>query len=162
MVRSRSVTPTAPKKLVGVVLLVEDEPSLRALFQRMLEHLGLTVCPMETPEEAIAFAESPDRAADVLLTDLQLPGMSGLELAARVRAVRPGLPVVYTSGLPREESFGVSSREYATAEFLPKPFSQAQLGEVVHRLLLLRTPPPDSTDTKELPLLDADPPKPPA
>lgn len=132
----------------AIVLVVEDEPSLLVLIRKMLDHHKIGHRPCDTAENAVAIAQSPEKQVDALLTDLQLPEMSGLELARQVRALRPGLPVVFMSGYPRETAFGSCPREFRDAEFLQKPFTPHQLGEVMRRVLTTRTPPPDDDTTE--------------
>lgn len=152
MVRSPNIGSSAtgpPLPSKGVVLLVEDESSVRTLLRRMLEIHSLTVLAVESPEDAIAVSISSEDPIDVLLTDLQLPGMSGMELAVRVRELRPSLPVVFMSGYPRDVAFGCFMREFSKEEFLQKPFTPAQLGETIRRALTA-PPPPSSGDTMKM------------
>jgi CheY-like chemotaxis protein len=140
--------PTCSPAPEAIVLVVEDEPSLLVLIRRMLDHLKIGTRPSDSAENAITIAQSPDLQMDALLTDLQLPEMSGLELARQVRALRPGLPVVFMSGYPRESAFGPSPTEFRDAEFIQKPFTPHQLGVVMRRVLTSRTPPPDDDTTE--------------
>lgn len=127
-------SPNSTGRLNGVVLLVEDEPSVRTVTRRMMEMRGLTVRMAETADEALQIAASCTGPIDVLLTDVQLPGMEGPELAGHLRAMRPDLKVVYISGYAREETFA-HSRDDPSAEYLQKPFSPTQLAELLGRVL---------------------------
>jgi PAS domain S-box-containing protein len=80
------------------VLLVEDEPSLWNLAHRILTRGGYKVCGGATPADAIRQATDLEQPIDLLLTDVIMPEMMGNEVAARIRAVRPNLPVLYMSG----------------------------------------------------------------
>jgi DNA-binding NtrC family response regulator len=132
-----------------MVLVVEDEPSLRVLIRRMLDLHRLASQEAASAEDAIIMAQSAELPIDAVLTDLQLPEMTGLELAAKVQSLRPGLPFVFMSGYPRETAFGCSPSVYRHAEFLQKPFSPAQLGDVMRRVIQARTPP--TNDTTDVP-----------
>jgi CheY-like chemotaxis protein len=80
------------------ILLVDDEAALVFLSRRLLTRLGYEVTAHEDPQEALeAFRRDP-AAFDALITDLTMPGMSGLDLAARVLAIRGDLPIVLMSG----------------------------------------------------------------
>ena len=127
-------SPNSTGRLNGVVLLVEDEPSVRTVTRRMMELRGLTVRVAETADEALQIAAGCTGPIDVLLTDVQLPGMEGPELAGHLRAMRPELKVVYISGYAREEAFA-NSRDDPSAEYLQKPYSPTQLAEVLARVL---------------------------
>jgi two-component system, cell cycle sensor histidine kinase and response regulator CckA len=148
----------AAKRLNGVVLLVEDEPSVRAVARRMMEMRGLKVIAAESPDEAIRLVEARRDRIDILLTDVQLPGMDGPEVARRIRALQPDLKVVFISGYPREEAATALAFD-KTAEYLQKPFTPVQLTELLRRVLesagpedTMTTPHPAKTgDTQKLP-----------
>jgi len=124
---------TAPRPR-GVVLLVEDEPSVRRVTLRMLESRGYPVLLAETPDEAMQIAAAHAGAIDLLLSDVQLPGLDGPELARRLREQRPGLKVVFISGYTREEAIA-NAPDDPTCEFLQKPFTPKQLEDMLARIL---------------------------
>jgi DNA-binding NtrC family response regulator len=83
-----------------IVLLAEDEEGVRAFVRQALEHAGHTVVAAADAGAAErVFRTDPDRF-DLLLTDVLMPGRTGPELAAVLRAVRPDLPVLFMSGYP--------------------------------------------------------------
>jgi CheY-like chemotaxis protein len=84
----------------GTVLLVEDEETVRRYARAALELHGLRVIVAATPEEALSVAASTDTPIALMLTDVVMPRMSGPELAARLRDVRPRMRVLYMSGYP--------------------------------------------------------------
>jgi PAS domain S-box-containing protein len=101
------------------VLAVEDDPVVRTLLRSMLEHLGYRVLIAADAQEALALDRSLEGPLDLLLTDVIMPGLSGRELASRLREARPGLKVLLVSGyVPRD-----GQRPAAGHEFLPKPFT---------------------------------------
>lgn len=110
----------------AVVLVVEDEPLIRDVLAQALRDAGCEVVEAAGAEEALRALEAQVRP-DVLVTDVKMPGpVNGFELAVRMRAVRPGLRVIVTSGdASAEGARGVAD------EFLPKPYG---LGEMVHRV----------------------------
>ncbi|HWA31341.1 MAG TPA: response regulator, partial [Rhizomicrobium sp.] len=90
----------------------------------MVESLGHEALEAGDGPEAIALIEAhPD--IDVLLTDLGLPGMSGVEMVGRVRAMRPGLKIIIASGYSTESSDNAALPKDVT--FLPKPYNDSQL-----------------------------------
>ena len=137
------------RRLFGVVLLVEDEPSVRTVTRRMMEGRGLTVLLAEGPVEALRLSGSYPGRIDVLLTDMLLPEMDGPELAGRLRATRPELKVVYISGYPREEAFAHSADD-GSAVFLQKPFTPAQLCETLALALVHDVAAPTLSDPDDL------------
>jgi PAS domain S-box-containing protein len=105
-----------------LVLLVDDEPDVRAVEARAMEHLGYRA--MALPSGEAALAELQRRGPDValLITDLTMPGMTGLELAKEARALRPDLPVVLCTGFGSGET-EAAARALGVRVVLPKPHS---------------------------------------
>jgi two-component system cell cycle sensor histidine kinase/response regulator CckA len=112
------------------ILLVEDEDALRSLAIRILEPVGYTVLAAELPSEAIELAAHHGDNVDLLLTDIVMPEMSGIKLAAQLSSARPELRVIYTSGYvarPGELPEG--------AAFISKPYTRAGLLVAVNAAL---------------------------
>jgi signal transduction histidine kinase/ActR/RegA family two-component response regulator len=124
-----------PAARAARILLVEDEASVRAATGQILARAGYDVMAAATPDEACATFERYPAGVDLLLTDIVMPGMHGPELAERLLATRPDLPVVFVSG----HSDVMSAAPAATARmaFVPKPFAAANLIATVERLLAL-------------------------
>src|SRR5262245_42496416 len=108
------------------VLLVEDEEVIRAFVQTVLEQAGYSVVPAADGRAGgELFAATPDQF-DLLLTDVLMPHATGLELVARVRQVRPQIPVVFMSaftGGPPLASDSLPPEE----QLIEKPFTGASL-----------------------------------
>jgi PAS domain S-box-containing protein len=118
----------------GRVLLVEDEPPLLALAQRILEQHGYTVSATASPHAALAIGSRTEERIDLLVTDLVMPDLSGKELADRLLAMRPGLKVLYLSGYFHEFATHPGVRG-AHETFLSKPFTAADLEAKVREAL---------------------------
>jgi signal transduction histidine kinase len=116
---------------VGLILVVEDEPAVRTLATRILETEGYRVQAASSGAEALELWRQQAGAFDVLLTDLVMPGgISGGQLAERLRTDKPGLRVIYMSGYPGD----TASRGLALHEgvnFLQKPFDPTHLTRAV-------------------------------
>ncbi|HXQ11918.1 MAG TPA: response regulator [Caulobacteraceae bacterium] len=114
------------QKAQRVVLVVEDDALVRMAAVDMIESLGFGAAQAGDAEEALAILNASEQI-DILFTDIGLPGVRGPELAAKARALRPGLKVVFASGYGEtEEAQGV-----AGARHLDKPYQQSQLAEVL-------------------------------
>jgi PAS domain S-box-containing protein len=115
------------------VLLVEDEPAVRALTARILTGAGYRVLEARDGENALRVAQQED-AIDLLLTDLVMPGMSGKDLADELASQRPRLRLLFMSGYTEDVVLrhGVLERRIA---FLEKPFSSAALLEMTRDTL---------------------------
>jgi DNA-binding response OmpR family regulator len=90
--------PLPPAPARRVALVVDDEATVAALLARVLGAQGWHAIVTTAPDDAAALAQQVD--VDLLVTDLEMPGMSALDLTARLRQQRAGLPVVLVSGRP--------------------------------------------------------------
>ena len=118
----------------GRVLVVEDEFHVRRLASHVLRSAGHTVGEAEDGLEAVAlFAGTPDDW-DVVLLDLQLPRLSGLDVFRRMRALRPGVLVLLSSGNVHDGLDDAELRE-GVAGVLPKPYLPSDLLGAVERIL---------------------------
>jgi PAS domain S-box-containing protein len=123
-----------PTPGTGRVLVVDDDEGVRRMMQRTLERAGYAVHAAASPAEALAWLRASASPLDLLVTDVVLPGMNGRELADRVRADRPALRVLYTSGYTANVVVHDGVLE-SGVELLSKPFSPAALSARVAELL---------------------------
>jgi two-component system, cell cycle sensor histidine kinase and response regulator CckA len=118
----------------STVLLVEDEPSVRTLARKILEREGYRVVEAGDGEEALRKLEEQPETTDLVLTDVVMPRMSGIELAERLGEARPELPVIFMSGYsdrPLEGRGGLRG----PMVLVEKPFSSQTLLRSVQRAL---------------------------
>ncbi len=110
------------------ILLVDDEPEIRRLLSRHLHRLGYTVREAGDGEEAVAMAtvEIPD----VVITDMAMPRLDGLELLERLRNMDPGLPVIVLTGHGSLENVIAAMRRGAAFDYLLKPLPDLTVLEV--------------------------------
>jgi len=126
-------TPSAPHP-VSRILYVDDDESMAFLVRRFLERNGYQVHTCETPVDALqALAAGADRF-DLCITDHNMPGMSGLDLAAAMQAHGYRLPVVIASGFISED-LRTRSAEIGVAELLHKPDTVEELCRSIERVL---------------------------
>jgi signal transduction histidine kinase/ActR/RegA family two-component response regulator len=117
-----------------VVLLVEDEPLVRALGARLLRRLGYSVLEAKDGDTALALVQ-PGTRVDLLLTDVMLPGqLTGLKLADELARRRPGLRVLFASGYS-QEMIELGAHGGETIRFLSKPYDRRKLAQAVHEAL---------------------------
>jgi CheY-like chemotaxis protein len=111
------------------ILVVDDEPTLRSVIRRSLVREGYEVIVAEDGPRALEVAGSTPRI-DLLITDVVMPSMTGIELARAMLGTRPDLEVLFISGFTFEEAVPPKDLTGAAA-YLPKPFEiQALLGKV--------------------------------
>jgi two-component system cell cycle sensor histidine kinase/response regulator CckA len=116
------------------VLVVEDEAGVRELACQFLRVKGYTVLEAEGGQEALALSRSHSGTIHLLLSDMVMPKMSGGELAAQLKAIRPDIRVAFMSGYS-EFSRGDLGKGFPEAPVLQKPFSPASLVELVREAL---------------------------
>ena len=124
-VMSRAATPRQRRALV-----VDDEAPVREILSRQLQRLGWSATPCASGHEALRVLEQGGDAIDLVLSDVRMPAMDGGELARRVRALRPSIPIVLmsgdTAGLTRD--LVLPGRPWIA---LPKPFDTDQLARAL-------------------------------
>ena len=114
-----------------VVLLADDDDRLRGLFGRCLASAGFSVLEAANGHEAVRAAPAHADTIALLVTDVRMPGMSGTELAARLAAVRPELPVIYITGDPASPVEPVTAGRWTVRA---KPFQLRELVRAASRL----------------------------
>ncbi|MFO7769266.1 MAG: response regulator [bacterium] len=117
------------------ILLVEDDEMVREVAREMLEQMGCAVRSFASPGSALSWCrENPEDTFDLLLTDVVMPDMSGVELAREIRTIHPGLAVLPTSGYTDDAMLrhGVEGGE---VDLLPKPFDRESLARSVREAL---------------------------
>jgi CheY-like chemotaxis protein len=115
------------------ILAVDDDSLVLLNTAAMLEDLGHTVLEATSGKKALEILRREDRI-DLVITDQAMPGMTGSDLAAAIRAEKPGLPIILATGfaeLPPGTDEGLPK--------LSKPFRQQQLAEVIAKTLASET-----------------------
>lgn len=121
----------ADDELAGRLLYVEDNAHIAEITCLMLEDSGLEIIQASSAEQALQIAGDGDIAFDIVLTDVVMPGLSGVQLARRLNRRWPGLPVVLVSGFSDELAMGYGGQY----ELLRKPFTRGALVECLQRHL---------------------------
>jgi len=128
---SRSPATAAPGN--ETILLVEDDHRVRNLTDRLLRRLGYRVHAVEGGSEALAWLQAAPETAQLLLTDVVMPGMTGKELSQRVRALHPDISVLFCSGYTADVlDQGAFS---PGTDFLAKPFTVEEMATRIRQLL---------------------------
>jgi two-component system cell cycle sensor histidine kinase/response regulator CckA len=128
-----SVAPPSPGGS-ETVLLVEDDALVRGIAVRTLREHGYEVLEAAGADEALARAAQAGGPIHLLLTDVVLPGLGGEEIARRLKAERPGLRVLFTSGFA-EKMIRQRSHRQPEAPFLAKPYTPGTLAAKVREVL---------------------------
>ena len=115
-----------------LIAVVDDDESLKNALQDLIESDGLSALCFGSAEQFLN-SEARHHAA-CLIADIRMPGMSGLELQAKLKAERSRIPIIFITALGNTEMRTHSLGEGAV-EFLTKPFDDAVLLEIVHAAL---------------------------
>lgn len=115
------------------VLVVDDDPVIGQSFDRVLSGKGYAVITASNGEEALR--KLKDENYDVVFADIKMPGMSGLEVAERIKASQPWLPVVIVTGYGTDANEKRAGQAGVSA-FLRKPLTPDMIEDSAHRALL--------------------------
>jgi PAS domain S-box-containing protein len=140
-----SRTPEQAWRGTGVALVIDDEPAVRHVAQRMLGAFGFEVVTAASGQEALARLRERPQAFAVVLLDLTMPGMSGDETYQHLRTIRTDLPVVLMSGFSHQEA-AARFDGHVLAGFLQKPFRLERLREIVRSAVAQAVAHPASED----------------
>ncbi len=112
------------------ILIVDDDHDVRAVATALVAELGFEVASAESGEAALRMLEA--QPFHLLITDVAMPGMNGIQLAFRVRALAPAMPVLFASGYADLQTFGP---ELDSRHLIKKPFRLAEVAERIHQAL---------------------------
>src|ERR1017187_9770568 len=118
----------SPRNESKFVAIVDDDDSMRAALQGLLKAAGLSSRAFESAEQFLGSGQQRETAC--LITDIRMPGMSGLELQARLNADNCKIPTIFITAHGDEEMRFRALRAGAV-EFLPKPFDDEVLIESI-------------------------------
>jgi two-component system cell cycle response regulator CpdR len=113
------------------ILLAEDDDSLRGFLSRALERAGYVVTACPDGETAV---EALDQTFDVLLTDIVMPGIDGIEVARRAAALQPHLRIMFITGFAAV-ALSAGDRAPAGAKVLAKPIHLREIVAEVERMI---------------------------
>jgi CheY-like chemotaxis protein len=117
------------------VIYIDDDEAMVFLVKRMLSSLGYRVSGFENPLEALAVIEAQPHDFDLIVSDFNMPGASGLDIARRLAQLRPGLPVIITSGYVSEQ-LQEGARAVGVRHIINKPDTVDELCAIVQRVLM--------------------------
>jgi PAS domain S-box-containing protein len=116
------------------ILYLDDEESLVILAKRMLERMGYRVTGFKDPAEALAAFAATPQDFDLVLTDLSMPGMSGMEVSRQILRIRPDIPVLLATGYVRTEDVE-QARAIGIREVIWKPQTIGEMGDLLAQQL---------------------------
>jgi two-component system, cell cycle sensor histidine kinase and response regulator CckA len=117
-----------------IILVVDDEEKMRKILRVGLAGQGLTVLEAAGAEEALQVCKDRQGPIHLLLVDVVMPGMSGVELAPQIMALRPDIKVILMSGY-RDDHILLNAALNPNTPFFHKPFTLEDLVKKIHELL---------------------------
>lgn len=120
-----------------VILIVDDEEGLREGLGKLLEDEGYVVLCAETGEEALDVLQQS--RIDLVLTDMRMPGMDGIELLKKIRERHGDLGVIILTGYGQIESY-IEAMNFGAIEYVSKPFKVNELKFIVNKVLSSNAP----------------------
>jgi PAS domain S-box-containing protein len=118
-----------------VILVVEDEPDVRRMAERILTKSRYSVIAADGGERGLEICREESQSVDLLLTDVVMPEMLGSELVEKVKELRPDIAVVFMSGYSHEVLAADALAEENGSAFIEKPFSAGELLSTIRGLL---------------------------
>ncbi|MFQ3574319.1 MAG: NAD(P)H-dependent oxidoreductase subunit E [Thermodesulfovibrionales bacterium] len=114
------------------ILILDDDYTILKGCEKVLTAEGYDILTTKTAQEAIAILKSED--VDIILTDIVMPEMNGMEFIKNIRSIRPDLQVIVITGYPSQDTLR-EALSLKIIDYIPKPFSPALLIEVVKKAL---------------------------
>jgi CheY-like chemotaxis protein/glycine cleavage system H lipoate-binding protein len=121
------------------ILVIDDEEVVLASVEKILKRDDTEIDKVKSAEEALDRLEESDY--DVVIADLMLPGMNGLELTCKIREKKPRIPTIMITGFATIQS-ATQAMKIGAVEYLPKPFTRSELRGAVFRALRRKSLPP--------------------
>ena len=119
------------------ILIVDDEAKMRAILSLWVTRHGFSVLEAKCGEDALQICKDFDELIHLLLVDVVMPGMSGVELAPQIMALRPDIKVILMSGY-RDDQIFLNAALNPNTPFFHKPFTLEALIEKIQELLTAR------------------------
>jgi len=119
----------------GRVLLVDDEPVAVKVITALLTKLGYLVTGKTSAIEALTMVIQSPEAFDLVITDLTMPGLTGVELAQKIHDLRPELPIILITGYGKNVDHSVDWENYGIRQILKKPVKLELLASAVSEII---------------------------
>ena len=120
------------------ILVVDDSEGIRGYLANLLEVRGYAVKEAESGEAAIASLEESSSMPDLVLLDIMMPGLGGIETLRRIRKIMPGLSVAMISVVGRAPTI-VNAMKLGAVDFISKPFEEDELDQVLNHFVPIRS-----------------------
>jgi len=117
------------------ILLVDDDIALREVAREVLCSMGYSVLSAMNGEEALAIFRQHQQEINLVLTDVIMPGMGGVELAKRLREGGSDIPIILATGYDREHALHGGEVNISRSHLLSKPYAFETLNQLIFKML---------------------------
>ncbi len=114
------------------ILIVDDDQHVLEVLEARLQSAGFQICKAENGQEAIRLLK--DHKVDLMISDMKMPGMSGMEVLAKARVIQPGLPIIFLTAYGTIPD-AVKAVKAGAVDYLAKPFDGRELIHKLHKIL---------------------------
>jgi DNA-binding NtrC family response regulator len=115
-------------------MVVDDDPAMLLMVESLLQRAGYRVTGIDQPREAAAKLQADPAGYDLVVTDYNMPELTGMELAVEIARIRADLPVVISSGFISDE-MRAAAQQAGVKGLMQKEYTLEQLGGIVHAVL---------------------------
>jgi len=149
--KQRPLASSAPNRCDRIprrkILVVDDEPSVRTVLAKNLRGAGYGVSTCDNGAAALSVMQQEGADIDLVILDITMPGLDGLETRARLRERQPTLPILLSSGYPEDALETLRAGDPAHDAFIQKPYTSASLLAQIGRMLLAASPAPRASSS---------------
>ncbi|WP_235585142.1 PAS domain S-box protein [Chlorobium limicola] len=138
VINERSEAPTGEDPLPkgnASILFVDDEQPTVQMMKMMMTKLGFRIRALNSPVQALELFRRNPEQFDLVITDLTMPEMTGVELARELHETSPQLPVILMTGYGKDIEYTIPLSRYGICKFLKKPVKFAQLASVINEVI---------------------------
>ena len=122
------------KNKLGSILVIDDDADLLGALDKVLDRGGFEVVAQSNGKDVMDWLSHNDKWFDAVITDLQMPGVDGMQLMTAIKTRFPGVPVIMITGMGDADHYAAAIRAGASA-FLPKPFRATDVVDILRRVM---------------------------
>lgn len=137
--RSDQATPDElPARNKGNILFVDDEQVILDMITKMLTKIGYDICAIKVPLKAIELVRENADRFNLVITDLTMPEMNGIEMATAMHSIAPSLPIIMMTGYGKEIEQNIITKSHGISHILKKPVRFSELAATINEAITSR------------------------
>ena len=120
----------------GSILLVDDEEATLKMMRLMITQLGFNITALKSPQQALELFRQHPEAFDLVMTDLTMSQMTGVEFAEKIHEIQPKLPIILMTGYTKNEHDTIPLDQFGIRKYLKKPLKMKEIASVINELII--------------------------